>query len=476
MGTFRPFALVTLLILGLAKSTFAGDQTTPPGNSEASSIQRPLEQGEAPALFEPRLTGHAGTIELPAAANELAPGGGGRYLVAHMKAIHALAIVDLCNTTVAHVIEMPAGESHFAVGLDKVFVSNNDKNSITRYDLRTAQKEVTVFAPDEGVQGMSMGSAAVSPLIVASGRTTLVYDPQTFHAEPIAWEEWGTRGNNWPAPTMRVSGDGKTVAAWGGGFGGVELAAIDGLKMMDHHKSHNHSPVDPVRLSWSGSLIFVGKENVFTRDLVDAPVRLDGYGFGALDPNYILALKTRRDRDNWESNAVLKIYLAPSNQLIAALDDLRVLTESGLPPEQRIWYVPSANLLAIVGAGNSRIYLRRFSASEALEESGIDYLLVTSIPNPIATRGWRYSYAVQTLSKRGGVSYSLSSGPPGMSITPDGIVRWDVPADFKSSRAEAIVSVKDASGQAIFHTFNLQIRDSAPVIPRAPVGPPPKRA
>lgn len=474
MGTLRPIALVALLILGLTVEAFAGDRATPPrSNSETTNL--PLELGESPALFEPRLKGHAGTIELPAAANEVAAGGGGRYLVAHMKAIHALAIVDLCNTTVAHVIELPAGESHFAVGLDKIFVSH-EKNSISRYDLRTAQREVTAFAPEDGVQGMWMGCAAVSPLIVASGKSTLLYDPQTFHAEPITWEKWGVPDSNWPSPNMRVSGDGQSIVAWGGGWAGIELAAIDGLKMVDHHKGYNGSPSDPARISWSGSVIFTGKEGILTRDLSAAPIHMDGYGFGALSPNYVLALKTHRDRRGRESDGILKIYLAPSYQLIAALDDLRVLTESGLPPEQRIWFVPSANLLAIVGAGNSRIYLRRFSATEALEESGIDYLLVTSIPNPIATRGWRYSYSIQTLSKRGGVSFSLSSGPPGMSITPEGIVRWNVPADFKGTRAEAIVSAKDASGQAIFHTFTIQIHDPGPVVPQTPVGPPPKRA
>jgi len=479
MGIVRLTALLALLIVGLCfVRTSAGQKDAASGNGpQAGSTGQSAEPESAPDLFEPALNRGRAVIHLPTEADEVAPGGAGRYLIAHLKAIHSLAIVDLCNATVAHVIELPSGESHFAAGLWKLFVASDEKNSITRYDLQTAEKELTVMAPDGGVQAMAMGCASVAPVVIASGKKTFLCDPQTLRAQPMAWQRWGAPGSNWPAPSMRVSADGQTIIAWGGGWAGIELVAVDGLDVVDHHEGGSiHASAVPVRLNWSGSLVFSDRTSVFNRDLTDASIDLDGYAFGALSPDYVLSLRiNRRAPKAADQKPALKIYLAGGHQLIATLKDLPELSASVLPPEQRIFYLPAVNLLAILGPGNNEFFLRRFSAMEALDESGIDYLMVTSVPYPVATRGWRYSYSVKTQSKRGGVSYGLTSGPPGMSIAADGTVRWDVPKDFKRRQAQVIVSIKDASGQEIFHTFTIHIYDIPPITPHPPAGLPAKR-
>ncbi len=57
------------------------------------------------------------------------------------------------------------------------------------------------------------------------------------------------------------------------------------------------------------------------------------------------------------------------------------------------------------------------------------------------------------------MTYKLESGPPGMTVTPQGMLRWPVPATFADKTADVIVSVKDGSGQEIFHTFALSVGD-----------------
>src|SRR5439155_20628360 len=157
-------------------------------------------------------------------------------------------------------------------------------------------------------------------------------------------------------------------------------------------------------------------------------------------PNYFLALKASGDARHRE--AKLTIYLTTGHKAIWSLSDVQEMTRSSLPPEQRIWFIPRANVIASVGEGNNQILLRRFNVLEALEKAGIDYLFVTSTPPPNGARGMVYRYTMQAASKRGSVKYSLASGPEGMTVSSDGKVEWSVPADFSGDQASVIVSVK----------------------------------
>ena len=48
-----------------------------------------------------------------------------------------------------------------------------------------------------------------------------------------------------------------------------------------------------------------------------------------------------------------------------------------------------------------------------------------------------------------------------MTISPEGQLDWTVPADFARVEETVVVSVKDASGQEIFHTFRISLPDVA---------------
>ena len=73
---------------------------------------------------------------------------------------------------------------------------------------------------------------------------------------------------------------------------------------------------------------------------------------------------------------------------------------------------------------------------------------------PAAVPGKAFDYPIAVKSKKGGVKYKLDAGPDGMAISPTGRVTWDVPADF-AVEVSVIVTVSDATGQEVFHTFKL---------------------
>lgn len=131
--------------------------------------------------------------------------------------------------------------------------------------------------------------------------------------------------------------------------------------------------------------------------------------------------------------------------------------ENAPPLDKCLHLIPSANLLVAVGRSQDVLDLYRVDLEAALAESEIDYLLVTSRPPPVIEAGQSLNYQMKVLSKQGEVTYKLESGPEGMTLGKDGLLKWKVPADMEKQSHAIIILVSDKSGRDVFHTFDLQI-------------------
>ena len=119
----------------------------------------------------------------------------------------------------------------------------------------------------------------------------------------------------------------------------------------------------------------------------------------------------------------------------------------------------------------------RFDLEEAIEKSGVDFLLVTSDPPAFAERGKKFTYSLVVKSKKGGVKVKLESGPDGMKLNGTRDLIWDVPENWNERNPTIITTVSDSSGQELFHTFDLSVVDKLPegVVLPAPVREDPKK-
>ncbi len=54
------------------------------------------------------------------------------------------------------------------------------------------------------------------------------------------------------------------------------------------------------------------------------------------------------------------------------------------------------------------------------------------------------------------LKYSIKKGPQGMSVDSTGLVKWNVPPEYKG-KAQIIVSVTDGHGGEVLHTFDIDI-------------------
>jgi hypothetical protein len=131
----------------------------------------------------------------------------------------------------------------------------------------------------------------------------------------------------------------------------------------------------------------------------------------------------------------------------------------GRGADKRILFLPEAKLIITIPARNDKMVLHRFDVEEALEKSGIDYLYVTSQAPLTAKKGDTYSYQLAVKSKKGGLKYKVESGPKGMTISDAGRITWSVPPDPEEKESSVIVSIRDATGQEVFHTFTVSIKE-----------------
>jgi hypothetical protein len=130
----------------------------------------------------------------------------------------------------------------------------------------------------------------------------------------------------------------------------------------------------------------------------------------------------------------------------------------GLPLADRAVLVPDANALVILNGTGEKAIIHKIEVEALLEKAGIDYLFVIGRPGA-AQCGAQFSYKPNVKSKKGGVKVKLDAGPDGMKVAADGTVSWAVPANFADTSVSVILTISDSTGQEIFHTFTLPVRD-----------------
>ncbi|MCA9178140.1 MAG: hypothetical protein KDB14_26935, partial [Planctomycetales bacterium] len=128
---------------------------------------------------------------------------------------------------------------------------------------------------------------------------------------------------------------------------------------------------------------------------------------------------------------------------------------SALSLDKRVLFVPEAKVIVTVPYTDDRLRVLPFDVQQALDASGVDYLIVDPAPPQTVELGKPYEYTLSVKSKRGGLKFTLDAGPEGLKVSDKGEVTWDVPDSLTVAAHPVIISVSDASGQSTFHTFEV---------------------
>jgi hypothetical protein len=389
--------------------------------------------------------------------------------VLHLPQQRKLALFDANEARLVHYFPLDEVEVKFAAGMNKILVALPAARTVQRWDLLTRKRDLTVPLTAEGkLAGLAMGSASSGPLLISlkrepfGGRLVFV-DPATLRErDPDA------KGTFDHGAFLRASADG-TLFTLRDGVGGEPhtvrtLSRRGGATAAQQSWGFSGSVLAP---SPDGRFVY-SASGVFTRELrplFGKPKNgtLTRPFIPAVHGNFFMRLEPR-DWDKLGGN--LSFFLEGQERPLARLDGVEGVAaeriaygqlRDTLTHDQRVFFIPDAKLVVTIPASNDRLILYRFDIEAAMEKSGIDYLVVTSRPPDTAVRGAEYRYALRVKAKKGGVKYRLDSGPEGMKVAADGRLGWAVPAEFGEAEVSVILTVSDAAGQEIFHTFRVAV-------------------
>jgi hypothetical protein len=414
------------------------------------------------------------TVQLPDSVKQVVVGGGGRYLVLHLPGQRKLAVFDVKPGAVVRYLPLAEEMIHFAAGATQLAVVYPIAKQLQVWGLATGEKQRTVPLPGtltgDEIHQVCMGSASPGPLFVylPHEKRTLTLDLKRMTTTEVHWKHWAP--NNAYGPLhMRASPDGSLLIGWAGGWAGAEMAVFDGGQQVNSYDKFEFSMGIFALPSADSRLIFTPWA-IVSRDLTAAkvPELQNAYLVPSHEPGYFIALRSQRGLPNSPYDKGASVGLAAVNEVAVYSDDGKRLflvndcdelkSASDLYWEQRVHYYPNEGLLVTLAKqpGRDSLILRRLDLIEQLEKSGIDYLVVLSRP-PAAAAGKPFSYRLDIRSHKGGVKVRLESGPPGLQVSQQGQVTWSVPADFKEAVADVLLTLSDASGQEVFHSFKIPI-------------------
>jgi hypothetical protein len=324
-----------------------------------------------------------------------------------------------------------------------------------------------------------MGSASMGPLAVCVGNgdreSALTFiDATTFKPLALQWGENRMNRAFGVAPRLvRASADGSTFTLREG-VGGephtVGVLHLRGLRA-DYVSTWNFASsllapsADGQFIYTSGGIYTSALQPVSAKDRRLAPSVLPAHA-----GNYFIQLEVKGDRFEIDLKAETKgdlaIFFPRAEVPFARLTDLDGIcrenvnygsVRDSLTHDKRILFIAAAHLIVSIPRTNDQLILHRFDPDKALEKSDLDYLFVTSEPKQFAVKGTEYRYPLIVKSKKGGVTYKLESGPKGMELGKDGVLKWAVPADFADADTDVIISVGDSAKQEVFHNFKLNV-------------------
>ena len=402
-------------------------------------------------------------VELPGRIADVACGGNGRFLLLHFPEQKQLGVFDVSLARLVGYLPADANVN-FAAGATRVLVADVKKGEISRYRLDTLERESTAALPFGNapllqiVQGAGIEGPAL--LLTEGGTKTWpkidfhFLDPATLKPLPAIWpDKTGSLGQrergfvyaaaNCPvfsvtrSGAMRVSGNdieyvgfkvlNKIVGGYpaaGANFYLAEGRLLDGdqkpLGELDLKRSQTDLPAVTGNYYLS-----------FSQFNLNPPQDVTLHAFGVQQP--LATIKNLRFEFSMHASQAMKAV------------------------DKRIFLIPAAHAIVTIPGTSDRIEIRRVNIDDVVSNAGFDFLFVESTPPFQALLGKAFSYDVKVKSKKGGVTYKLTTGPPGMEISNAGKLTWPVPASTAETNHQVAVTVSDASGQSQVQAFQLDL-------------------
>jgi serine protease Do len=418
-------------------------------------------------------------INLPAPISDIAAAQDGRSLLLYMKESRKLAVFDVIDLKIRGYISLEEDNALIAGGSRYILVVCPSAGLIQRYSIETLQKERTASNSFGDITTLTMGMSSPSlAMMISAGDSPfnsriMAFDAERMTVVSTADSQISTRLDN-ARPIVRVSADGRTFGLCRRGISPTGFTILT-YRDNDFSEFYEHVSFGALVPNADGSQIFTSQAGVYTNKCVAVVKSQGNWSEGvtflpSYHPMYFLSVPYNAIHSGREKKGSkpIGIYLAGASQaLLQMSDEFKEMHTGSLEPgirsnedpitlDKRYHFYPQLDVLITIPPTNDKIVARPLNVRQILDEKGIDYLYVTSIP-PLGKVSSPYRFKLEAASKSGAVKFALQSGPAGLTVADDGTVAWNAPA--KPVEETVIVSLKDSSSQEAFHTFRIVITE-----------------
>jgi len=447
----------------------ANEDPVPPEKFPKAEPPRPMRPEKPDPADAPPPAPAAPAVMLPAAAEQVALGAGGKLLFLHLKANRQVAVFDPAEKKVVKYVPASDDEVLLAAGRDHLILGYPKLKKIERVSLATFEMEKAMDVPSKWpLRAIGLGANATGPLLAACGdfpfgdefflidlAVMKRYTYDTVIKNPGVHPDAATR--------IWAAHDGRTFSATSGG-----LSKPHAYQMRTTGWLVSASPCNPPLLGADGEMVFGGGQIATVNGQAIGEKRGDRgksvWYFPAAQGPFFLSLNERTfgQWPNEKKFPELQVHVGRDQRALVTLPELPELKDfadfffqQAKPLDQHVFFLPNSNALAILPVTRDRIHLRTLDVKAELAKTSIEYLVVASRP-PIVKIGETFRYKPDVWSKKGGVKLRLDAGPAGMKLEGDTLV-WPVPSRTNQPPANVILSVSDDSGQELFHTFEVTV-------------------
>jgi hypothetical protein len=378
-----------------------------------------------------RFSGDRKTVNLPGTVTDVCAGGDGRYLFLHCPDERKLLVFDVSSAEV--VKDFPTGgkDARFAAGATKLLLFDGVVRTLQRIDLVTLEKdkEAPLSFP-ENIRDISLGSGSRGPALVltdAPGPWPVQFlDLDTLAPADVGWTapppadlprdlrfRASAVGNRWIGLPDGKDAKGAVVVTRAGKALSVTSIAKD-------------KALGFAALSHDGLAVY-SRYGVFTLRAgppANPPVDQDSYIIPSDTARFDVQV-----RPSTAPDAVQVTFggLAKGSTP-KSIDGVPQPFKSNEPgqPDQLVHYVPDAHALVVIQPALKKATTVKLDPFAPNTKSA----WFTSTPPDRFTPGKPFEYSVRLLTNANTVKFG-AAGPQEIpaTITPDGIARWNIPAE-----------------------------------------------
>jgi hypothetical protein len=402
-------------------------------------------------------------------------GGGGRYIVLHIKSQRVLVTYDVCEAKVIGHIPVDDENVHFAAGAEKLVVALEGKKVLSRWDLATQKREALVNVK-EPIQGLVMGSDSDGPLLIYYGNPDGSDEPNPKGVVRFqrldnfqlikaigADGEFVTHSPK-GARYARASANGHTFTT----IGHPGYFYYDG-KSFEAKDLHLETFGEILLPSPDGEVVYWRERQLdkyYQKELGKTPRNTPS--FPARHGNYYLTIigntdEFQRPKDDSVRHQLM-FFVAGNPLPFAELDGFDLFggkdyrDKPTIHQDKRIVFVPDAKIIVTLAPTRDALHLRKFDPDAALQASGLWH--VTSKPPTTIKPKSALKYQLVVKPNPDDAKFALSEAPEGMEISKTGLLTWQAPA-ASDKPIYVKVDITGRSGQEVAHTFTLKVAETA---------------